>query len=506
MILRNIDHFLNKITMYRLVLYCLILLWVLGFLLSFFGVMPFTPIDLTISCIVIFFSCLLINAFFEKIFKVPSNTESTYITALILTLIAGPERGADLWFLILISALAIASKYILAINKKHIFNPAAFAMAFGAYILSYYASWWIGDLHMILPVAVTGFLITRKLQKTDMVLSFLSVFTIFSLGKNVFNPQHVLLAMQNLFTYSPILFFSLVMLTEPITSPATKKMRLTYGMLVAFLLAPFVHINSIYFSPELALLAGNIFSYLVSSKQKLLLTFKEKIAIADNTYDFVFHADKKLNYQPGQYMEWTLGHQKKDNRGMRRYFTIASSPTESNIRIGVKFYPQSSSFKKNLRSLKKGDTVVASQLAGNFTMPKSKDKKLVFLAGGIGVTPFRSMIKYLLDRGEKRNIILLYANNNYLDIAYKEIFDQALQNLGIKTIYTLHNEVGIPADFIYERGLVNRQILQEEVPDFKERIFYISGPKTMIDSFKKVLKEMGVRPSHIKTDFFPGYA
>ena len=100
----------------------------------------------------------------------------------------------------------------------------------------------------------------------------------------------------------------------------------------------------------------------------------------------------------------------------------------------------------------------------------------------------------------------MYANNNYLDIAYKEIFDQALQNLGIKTIYTLHNEVGIPADFIYERGLVNRQILQEEVPDFKERIFYISGPKTMIDSFKKVLKEMGVRPSHIKTDFFPGYA
>src|SRR3989338_7921788 len=93
-----------------------------------------------------------------------------------------------------------------------------------------------------------------------------------------------------------------------------------------------------YFVFESALVLGNVFSYLVSPKEKLILKLKEKIKIAQNTYDFVFPIRQKLKFQPGQYMEWTLPAQKNDSRGQRRHFTIASSPTEQEIKIGVKFY------------------------------------------------------------------------------------------------------------------------------------------------------------------------
>lgn len=493
--------------MYRLVLYCLIFLLCVGFLLSIYNALAFTPQDLFFSFLVIVASCVVINNIFEKLFTAPSNPESTYITAFILTLIAGPASSpTQFLFLILVSLLAISSKYILAIGKKHIFNPAAFGMVVSAYAFDYYASWWIGDLAMAPFLLATGFLIIRKLQRTDLVVSFLTAFIITSLGKSILNLETIFFSIKDIIGYSPVLFFSFIILTEPTTTPPTRTLRIIYGSLVAFLLAPFVHVYSIYFSPELALIIGNIFSYLASPKQKLLLQLQSKKMIAHNTYEFIFTPKAHFNFLPGQYLEWTLAHQKRDDRGMRRYFTIASSPTENNIKIGVKFYEKPSSYKKALESLEHGNGIVASQLAGEFTMPKDKNKKLVFIAGGIGVTPFRSMIKYLLDKNEKRDVVIFYANNTFSDVAYREIFDQAATNLGIKTIYTLTEPKDVPMNFPYEKGFVNKQIIKNKMPDFKERMFYISGPRSMILSFKKTLKEMGIYKNHIKTDFFPGFA
>lgn len=191
-----------------------------------------------------------------------------------------------------------------------------------------------------------------------------------------------------------------------------------------------------------------------------------------------------------------LSHEKRDNRGMRRYFTIASSPTEENIRMGVKFYDKPSTYKQSLMSLKNGKIIVASQLAGDFVLPEDKNKKLVFIAGGIGVTPFRSMIKYLIDKNEKRDIVIFYSNKTVDDIAYKNIFDEAEKKLGIKTIYHLTDK----------SGFLNHEMIQKYVPDFKERMFFISGPRSMILTFQKALKEAGVNKNHIRTDFFPGFA
>lgn len=506
MFIKLIDDFLNKITMYRLVLYCLVFLWTIGLMLSFFGLLPFKPFDLLISSTIIYASCIIVNIIYELIFKAPSNPESTYITALILSLIVGPEKSM-VGFMMLgaVSFIAISSKYLISINRKHIFNPAGFSIAISAYAMNYYPSWWIGDINMIWFVVLIGLLVTRKIQRFDLVLSFLIVFTFISLTNITSLPQ-AFSSLESLFTHSSILFLAFIMLTEPSTTPPTRIKRILYGSFVGLLSTPLINFQVIYFSPELALLTGNILSYLISYKSRLVLTLKEIKNIAENTYDFIFSSDKKLVFKAGQYMEWNLKHKNYDDRGVRRYFTIASSPTESFVRIGVKIYERPSTFKKNLMLLKTGETVVASELMGEFVLPEDKNKKLVFIAGGIGVTPFRSMVKYLIDKNEKRDIVMFYAANSFADVSYKEIFDLAQEKLNLKIIYVLKDVKDAPDNLLCESGFINEEMILKYVNDARVRLFYISGPRSMVTSFKEILKSLGVSRNSIKTDFFPGYA
>lgn len=224
---------------------------------------------------------------------------------------------------------------------------------------------------------------------------------------------------------------------------------------------------------------------------------------AKDVYDFIFVPNRKFSFMPGQYLEWTLGHHYPDNRGNRRYFTIASSPTEETVRLGVKFYPKSSTFKRALREMKIGDTISVAHLAGDFVLPKEKARKLVFVAGGIGITPFRAMIEYLLDKKERWPITIFYANKTVADVAYRHIFDRAENDLGIKTIYALTGEsVSVQG---MHNGSLDARLITQEVPDYKECVFYISGPRSLVESFKKTLREMGVSRFRIKSDFFPGF-
>ena len=493
--------------MYRLLLYCLSFLVVIALIFSFLGKLSFNPADFIFSTFFLLFFCLLINVIFAKVFEAPSNIESVYITALILTFIIDPIQSPNqILFLFFVSGIAMASKYILAIFKKHIFNPVAISVAIASLAVGQSASWWVGNLYMAPFVLAVGLLITRKIRKADLVISFFSVSAIAILLNGFFTGGNVLTSMEFILFYSFLLFLGFVMVTEPMTTPPTRNLRIIYGGIVGFLSAPFVHISGFYFTPEIALLVGNIFAYVVSPKEKMVLKLKEKIKIADNTYDFAFTPDRRLNFKPGQYLEWTLSHEKRDNRGMRRYFTIASSPTEKDIIMGVKFYENPSSYKKALLSMSNGDAIVASQLAGDFILPKDKNKKLIFIAGGIGVTPFRSIVKYLIDNNEKRDVVIFYSNRSFSDIAYKDIFDQASQKFGIKTIYCLSDLNSIPQDWKGEKGFVNKEMIKKYAPDFMDRMFYISGPRSMILAVQKSLKDTGIHKSHIKTDFFPGFA
>ena len=127
------------------------------------------------------------------------------------------------------------------------------------------------------------------------------------------------------------------------------------------------------------------------------------------------------------------------------------------------------------------------------------------MAGGIGITPFRSMIKYLIDKNEKRDIILIYSNRYQSEIVYKNIFDEAQAKLNIKTVYTLTDKTQLPPQWSGETGRVDSIMIQKEIEDFPERIYYLSGPPSMVKGFEAVLRQMGVKKEKIKTDFFPGF-
>jgi ferredoxin-NADP reductase len=296
------------------------------------------------------------------------------------------------------------------------------------------------------------------------------------------------------------------MLTEPLTAPTTKQWQVIYGGLVGLLFGLHFQIGPLVSSPEFALIIGNIFSYCVSPKGKLFLRLQKTRELAPNIFEFSFLRPVNFSFHPGQYLEWTLPYKPVDSRGNRRYFTIASSPTEKEIKLGIKIIPDSASgFKKALLKLKEGEPLVASQRSGDFILPRDASKKLVFIAGGIGITPFRSMLRFLIDTNDKRPITLFYSAATAEEFVYKDIFDEATQALNLQVVYVLSDPKKLPAGWKGESGFLTSEMIKKYVPDVQERTFYLSGPNAMVESYKKLLTSMRVMKRNIITDYFPGF-
>ncbi len=494
--------------MYKLVLYGLQILAGISIILGFTGHISFSGTSLILSFLTLAVTCWATNTLFEKILKVQTNVESFAISALILYFVTFPiESFSDFRLLVLVAFMAMASKYLFAIGKKHIFNPVAIALVVLSFFNIGIGAWWVGSSILFLPTAILGFLVLRKVRRFTMFFSFFSVAVVTIVVVGVNNGYLATNILKEIFTSWPIIFFGTIMLTEPLTTPPTRKMQIIYAVLVGGLFGSQFSFWHLYATPELALVIGNIFSFIVSPKDKLVLRLvsKDTINKKGDVDEFRFEANKKIHYEPGQYLEWTLGHQKPDSRGNRRYFTISSSPTEKEIMLGIKYYDKPSSFKLKLGKLGVGETIHAGALSGEFTLPTDWSEKLVFIAGGIGVTPFRSMVKYMTDMKEKRDIILLYSNKTPGDIAYKNIFDEADQKIGLKTMYFVNDLDGASLEANMRLGFITPEVIMKEIPDYKDRTFYISGPHGMVTAFQDSLSKLGIPSKNIKTDFFPGF-
>ncbi len=391
-----VDSFLNRITMYRLVLYYLIALLASAALLGLFHVISYSPLAIGYSVAVLIASSSIANFIFSKVWRAVPGSASLYITALILALIVTPVAPSDVWGALLLAVLgvwAMASKYLVSLWGKHLFNPAAVAVALSALLLSHGATWWVaGNLALLPVVLIGGLLVVRKLQRFDLVLSFAGAALLTVAATTTGDPLH---AMWTTLIHSSLLFLAFAMLTEPATMPPSRSMRVAYGILVGIWFAPAMHIGSFYFTPELALLLGNAFVYAVSPKGRLMLTLVRRNELAPGTFEFIFRSNRKLAFAPGQYLEWTLPEgAHTDTRGNRRYFTIASATEEGDLRLGVKLTEPLSSFKKSLLELAPGAVISAAHLSGDFTLPEKKREKVAFIAGGIGITPIVSHYLY----------------------------------------------------------------------------------------------------------------
>lgn len=504
--MKFIDNFLNSITMYRLLIYGLGVLLVISIIISWLGLLPFAPLELLVSLIVLLIVCNVVNFGIGKLYKAPVNIESASITALILALILVPPIVfSDYVVIIAAGTLAMLSKYVLAINKKHIFNPAAIAAVIIGLSGSGLAIWWVSSSPLLLFVLIFGLLVVRKIRRfalfgTFVLTSFILLIVPRLLGGNLAWDGVI-----EIFYSWPLIFLGTIMLTEPLTTPPSRQLQIIYALIVACLFSLQFSLGPLYSTPELALVLGNIFSYVVSPKNKLRLSLLSKESLSQDIYEFVFKAPKKVLFKAGQYFEWTLPRLFLENRGNRRYFTIASSPTEEDVRLGVRVFSKGSRFKQELINMKPGDEIWASQLTGEFTLPDNTSTKLLFIAGGIGITPFRSMIKYVLDHHESRDIVLLYASRSIDSFVYQDIFAEAEKQLGIKVVYIITEKDNIPTDWQGQSGFIDEKLLQENVPDYCERVCYLSGPNAMVERYETLLASVGVKKSNIKKDYFPGF-
>jgi glycine betaine catabolism B len=232
-----------------------------------------SPLALAVATAIALAVCFGANWAFAHVFGADTNPESVLISGFIIALIISPPALNDLpglGFLALVAAWAMASKYIIAIKKKHLFNPACFGAAVIGTVMHRTVSWWIGDNAILLPIIILGgLLVLDRLRYFEMVAAFAVVVLAISIGHgNTSSLSGIYMSFSNMGIHSMFAFFGLVMLTEPRTAPLGRWRQVTYGAIVGLLFSPFTHIGGYYFTPEAALVCGNLFTFF-SNKRRL---------------------------------------------------------------------------------------------------------------------------------------------------------------------------------------------------------------------------------------------
>lgn len=230
----------------------------------------------------------------------------------------------------------------------------------------------------------------------------------------------------------------------------------------------------------------------------MLVKLDQIEVLSPNIKTFWFEREPQFDYTAGQFIEMTLPHDNPDERGIRHWFTLSSSPTEKHLSITTKFAERSSSFKQTLGALRPGQTVELSEPMGDFVLPKDSTIPLVFVAAGIGVTPFRSMTKWLIDSHEKHQIQVLMAATSIDDVVFEDLFKE----YGIEPTLIISQP---PEEWMGEVGHLSAERITSLIGGVNDNRIYVSGPEQMVEVFEKDFKAMGLNETQWVGDFFPGY-
>ncbi len=234
------------------------------------------------------------------------------------------------------------------------------------------------------------------------------------------------------------------------------------------------------------------------------LTVTRKEWLSPHSLRTWFADDPAIEFRSGQFIQVVLPHDEPDDRGAKRFFTIASSPTEEGIAIITKVPEVHSTFKRAWVALEPGDQMAVTSLRGNFVLPEPMTLPCAFLAAGIGITPYRSMVKYMLDTGAHRAATLLYGEWCLEEFVCLDVFHQAEEALGLKAVYTITGP-DVPADWKGRTGFISPEMIVEEIPDYRDRMFFVCGSPMATKSMQTILQDLGVTKDRILKDFFPGY-
>jgi len=220
-----------------------------------------------------------------------------------------------------------------------------------------------------------------------------------------------------------------------------------------------------------------------------------------NVKSFRLAPQHDLTFQAGQFMGISLN---IDGKEQTKYLSFSSSPTETSHWEFTKRIT-SSEFSQTLDQLKIHDRLNVRMPMGRFIL--DEHKKIAFLSGGIGITPIRSMLKNIIDLELPYDVITIYGNRSPHDIVFKEDMDLFCSNDPTKRIiYTIDKPPETPGSWEGEIGLIDAAMIQNQIPDFSQRKFYICGPPAMVTNLTNILtNDLKISPAYITKENFTGY-
>jgi predicted ferric reductase len=220
---------------------------------------------------------------------------------------------------------------------------------------------------------------------------------------------------------------------------------------------------------------------------------------AQNVWTVMFEPPEKgarFDYLPGQFQFVTFDR----GRGEEHPFTIATSPATAGSHAST--IKASGDFTRTVGALRPGDLVGIQAAFGRFSHLLGPDsRRLVFIAGGIGITPFMSMLRYMRDRREDRDVVLFYANRTEDDIVFRKELDgiAALMAPRLRVIHVLDTPA---AAWQGEKGRIDRKMIERYIDDLHDRVFYLCGPPPMMNALAAMLIDAGVPSRLVRTERF----
>ena len=525
---RTLGTFLGRWTMYRLTVWLLLACVAWSFVLSFAGVLFYTPAQLGATVLTAVASTLITSRVAGLLLRTRPQTDSSIITGLLLYFLFWPgTEGMQLGTVALAGAAATASKYLLAFRRRHIFNPAAV----GAFVVAVTgwggAVWWVATPWMLAAVLPASLLILYRNRLLPMAGVFALTAAVIILVRFMAEGESAAYALTTLAGSYPLVFLAGFMLTEPLTLPPLRSQRLAEAVVVGVLFAVPLSLGPVAMSPELALLVGNAIAFALGQRGAVQLRLRENRELTPTARELVFEPSRPVRFRAGQYVELSVPHFEPDSRGSRRIFSLTTAPdNRGSVAVGLRVPAEGgSSFKKALLKMRPGAEVTATTVAGDFLLPKNPGKPVLMVASGIGVTPFISQLRQVCtergvgsagggagtdseatgssgserSNGAQRDIVLVYAAADTAELAYAE----ELQRLGVRVLACTPSDPGVAGWTWLGPGLPDAAVLKRAVPDVAARAVYVSGSPQAVAAARKAVRTAGGR--RIRTDPFLGY-
>jgi ferredoxin-NADP reductase len=230
-----------------------------------------------------------------------------------------------------------------------------------------------------------------------------------------------------------------------------------------------------------------------------------KDEIAEGTMAFRFEKPPGFDFRPGQSADLTLFNPPEtDSGGNTRTFSIASAPFEEKLMFATRM--RDTAFKRSMKQIPLGTRVKIDSATGSFTLHKNPAKPAVFLAGGIGITPFLSILRQADHERAPHKLYLFYSNRRPEDVPFlKALGALTMTNTNFRFVGTMTNISNSKSKWGGETGRIDKEMLSRHLSDFRGPIYYIAGPPAMVAGMRKMLAGTDVDEDDIRSEDFAGY-